>query len=95
MRKWSVRIVLLDKDEKEHPATCFTKVVFNLHPSFENPVQSKLPPRRKDAASRLLSTLQPSPSPPSSARTRDGVSSRCRSSSTTPTRVARSPFPTT
>lgn len=41
MRKWSVRVVLLDKDKKEHPANCFTKVVFQLHPSFENPTQSK------------------------------------------------------
>lgn len=46
MRKWSVRVVLLDKDKKEHPATCFTKVVFQLHPSFENPTQSKSLPRR-------------------------------------------------
>lgn len=44
MRKWSVKVVLLDKDKKEHPANCFTKVVFQLHPSFDNPVQSKYAP---------------------------------------------------
>lgn len=44
MRKWSVRVVLLDKDKKEHPATCFTKVIFQLHPSFDAPVQSEYAP---------------------------------------------------
>lgn len=41
MRKWNVKVFVLDQAGKEHKADCFTKVVFNLHPSFENPVQSK------------------------------------------------------
>lgn len=41
MRKWSVKVLLLDKDKKEHPANCFTKVIYHLHPSFAEPDQSK------------------------------------------------------
>lgn len=41
MRKWSVKVLLLDKEKKEHPANCFTKVVYHLHPSFAEPIQSK------------------------------------------------------
>lgn len=49
MRKWSVEIFLLDQQGKQHKADCFQKVVYNLHPSFENPTQSesyltRLPP---------------------------------------------------
>lgn len=44
MRKWNVKVYILDQAGKEHKADCFTKVVFNLHPSFENPVQSKFAP---------------------------------------------------
>lgn len=40
MRKWSVNIYILDEDGQEHTADCFQRVVYNLHPSFENPVQS-------------------------------------------------------
>ncbi|POS70551.1 transcription initiation factor TFIID subunit 14 [Diaporthe helianthi] len=40
MRKWSVEIYLLDPQGKQHKADCFQKVVYNLHPSFENPVQT-------------------------------------------------------
>lgn len=40
MKEWSVRIYLLDQDSNEHPANCFTKVTYNLHPSFANPNQS-------------------------------------------------------
>ena len=40
MRSWSMRIFLLDEDGHERPADVFTKVVYNLHPTFENPVQS-------------------------------------------------------
>ena len=44
MRKWSVEIYLLDQQGKQHKADCFQKVVYNLHPSFENPIQSKFRP---------------------------------------------------
>ncbi|KAI1504257.1 yeats family-domain-containing protein [Biscogniauxia marginata] len=40
MKEWSVKIYLLDEDGNEHPANCFTKAVYNLHPSFENPQQT-------------------------------------------------------
>lgn len=40
MRKWSVNIYILDEDGQEHTADCFQRVVYNLHPSFENPVQT-------------------------------------------------------
>ncbi|KAJ4424972.1 transcription factor TFIIF complex subunit Tfg3 [Gnomoniopsis sp. IMI 355080] len=39
-RKWNVKIYIVDQAGKEHKADCFTKVVFNLHPSFANPVQT-------------------------------------------------------
>lgn len=42
MRQWSLRLFLLDEDGNERPADVFTKVVYNLHPTFENPVQSTL-----------------------------------------------------
>ncbi|KAI1393261.1 SAS complex, SAS5 subunit/transcription initiation factor IID, subunit 14 [Hypoxylon trugodes] len=35
MKEWSVKIYVLDQANNEHPATCFTKVIYNLHPSFE------------------------------------------------------------
>lgn len=41
MKEWSVELYILDQDGKERPARCFTKVTYNLHPSFEKPVQSK------------------------------------------------------
>lgn len=44
MRQWSLRLHLLDEDGNERPADVFTKVVYNLHPTFENPVQSKSEP---------------------------------------------------
>ncbi|KAJ4854286.1 YEATS family domain-containing protein [Trichoderma breve] len=40
MRQWSLRLHLLDEDGNERPADVFTKVVYNLHPTFENPVQT-------------------------------------------------------
>lgn len=47
MREWSLKLFLLDEEGNERPADVFTKVVYNLHPTFENPVQSKFwfPPR--------------------------------------------------
>ncbi|KAH7144441.1 hypothetical protein B0J13DRAFT_525820 [Dactylonectria estremocensis] len=40
IREWSLKIFLIDEDGTERPADVFTKVVYNLHPTFENPVQS-------------------------------------------------------
>jgi hypothetical protein len=40
MKEWTVEIYVLDQDGKEKPARCFTKAVYHLHPSFENPDQS-------------------------------------------------------
>lgn len=43
MKTWNIEIYLLDEAGNEKPATCFTKAVYNLHPSFANPVQSQSP----------------------------------------------------
>jgi hypothetical protein len=40
MKEWTVEIYIIDQDGKEKPAKCFTKAVYHLHPSFENPDQS-------------------------------------------------------
>ncbi|KAI9158955.1 Transcription initiation factor TFIID subunit 14 [Paramyrothecium foliicola] len=40
MREWSLRLHILDEDGNERPADVFTKVVYHLHPTFENPVQT-------------------------------------------------------
>ncbi|KAL0931384.1 transcription initiation factor subunit [Colletotrichum truncatum] len=40
MRKWSIVLYVIGEDGEEHPADCFQKVVYNLHPSFENPTQT-------------------------------------------------------
>ncbi|ORY59054.1 yeats family-domain-containing protein [Pseudomassariella vexata] len=40
MKEWSIKVYLLDAEGNEHPASCFNKVVYNLHPSFENPNQT-------------------------------------------------------
>ena len=40
MKEWTVKIFLTDAEGGEHPANCFTKVTYNLHPSFANPNQS-------------------------------------------------------
>jgi len=42
MKSWNIEVYLLDDEGAAKPAKCFTKVVYNLHPSFENPTQSKL-----------------------------------------------------
>ncbi|KAJ4304234.1 transcription factor TFIIF complex subunit Tfg3 [Collariella sp. IMI 366227] len=44
MKEWTVEVYILDQEGKEKPARCFTKVVYNLHPSFENPVQTFMEP---------------------------------------------------
>jgi len=40
MKEWTVEIYILDQEGKERPARCFTKAVYNLHPSFAQPVQT-------------------------------------------------------
>ncbi|KAG8426432.1 transcription factor TFIIF complex subunit Tfg3 [Metarhizium acridum] len=40
MREWSLKLHLLDEEGNERPADVFTKVVYNLHPTFENPTQT-------------------------------------------------------
>ncbi|KAH8801602.1 yeats family-domain-containing protein [Xylogone sp. PMI_703] len=40
MKEWNIEIFLLDEQGNEKPANCFTKAVYNLHPSFVNPVQT-------------------------------------------------------
>jgi len=44
MKIWNIEIYLLDEAGNEKPASCFTKAVYNLHPSFANPVQSEYAP---------------------------------------------------
>ncbi|KAH6976128.1 yeats family-domain-containing protein [Ilyonectria sp. MPI-CAGE-AT-0026] len=44
MREWSLKIFLIDEDGTERPADVFTKVVYNLHPTFANPVQTFVKP---------------------------------------------------
>ncbi|EKD19828.1 hypothetical protein LZ554_004485 [Drepanopeziza brunnea f. sp. 'monogermtubi'] len=40
MKSWNIEIFMLDEAGNEKPATCFTKVVYTLHPSFANPIQT-------------------------------------------------------
>lgn len=40
MKSWNIEIFLLDEQGNECKANCFTKAVYNLHPSFLKPVQS-------------------------------------------------------
>ncbi|KAI5457705.1 yeats family-domain-containing protein [Mariannaea sp. PMI_226] len=40
MREWSLRLYLVDEEGNERDADVFTKVVYNLHPTFENPTQT-------------------------------------------------------
>jgi len=42
MKSWNIEVFLVDEQGNDRPATCFTKVTYNLHPSFANPIQSKL-----------------------------------------------------
>lgn len=42
MKSWNIEIYLLDEAGNEKTANCFTKAVYNLHPSFANPIQSVL-----------------------------------------------------
>src|SRR5687767_139012 len=66
MKEWTVEVYVLDQDGKEKPARCFTKAVYHLHPSFENPVQSTSPPLRwfglgKDVCTDRLGSLHGAP----------------------------------
>jgi len=40
MKEWTIELFVLDEEGNHHPANCFNKVVYNLHPSFENPLQT-------------------------------------------------------
>ncbi|QSZ36977.1 hypothetical protein DSL72_009069 [Monilinia vaccinii-corymbosi] len=40
MKSWNIEIHMLDEAGNEKPATCFSKVVYNLHPTFPNPTQT-------------------------------------------------------
>jgi transcription initiation factor IIF auxiliary subunit len=40
MKLWNIEIFLLDEAGNNTDASIFTKAVYNLHPSFENPIQS-------------------------------------------------------
>ncbi len=41
MKSWNIEVYMLDEMGNEKPASCFTKVTYNLHPSFANPTQSQ------------------------------------------------------
>lgn len=74
MKSWNIQVFLLDENGAEKPANCFTKVVYNLHPTFLNPVQSKSfsPPQLQTL---LTSYSQLSPNHHSNARMKAGESS--------------------
>jgi len=40
MKEWTIELFILDEEGNHHPANCFNKVVYNLHPSFDNPLQT-------------------------------------------------------
>ncbi|KAE8451504.1 hypothetical protein EG329_003577 [Mollisiaceae sp. DMI_Dod_QoI] len=40
MKSWNIEVYMLDEMGNEKPASCFTKVTYNLHPSFANPTQT-------------------------------------------------------
>lgn len=44
VREWSIKLFMVDDAGNEQPAECFNKVVYNLHPSFDNPVQTYTKP---------------------------------------------------
>lgn len=73
MKSWNIEIFLLDEAGNEKSANCFTKVVYNLHPSFANPVQSTSSICDRFTLANGL-RLQPSTKLLSAAKTRDGES---------------------
>ncbi|KAL2105600.1 hypothetical protein VUR80DRAFT_8038 [Thermomyces stellatus] len=44
MREWTIKLFMVDDQGNEQPADCFNKVVYHLHPSFENPIQTYTKP---------------------------------------------------
>ncbi|ODQ67566.1 transcription initiation factor TFIID subunit 14 [Nadsonia fulvescens var. elongata DSM 6958] len=49
VRKWSIKVCLVGPNGQDIPATVFDKVVYKLHPTFENPNRSfKKPPFKID-----------------------------------------------
>jgi YEATS family len=44
MRKWNIKIYLLNEQGEEIPATVFEKVTYKLHPTFSNPTRRKWSP---------------------------------------------------
>ncbi|ESZ98288.1 hypothetical protein SBOR_1281 [Sclerotinia borealis F-4128] len=40
MKSWNIEIYVLDEAGNERPANCFTKAIYNLHPTFPNPTQT-------------------------------------------------------
>ena len=77
MKLWSIEIVLLDQEGKDVEANLFSKVVYNLHPSFQNPTQSKssIPASCACVAARANIHFQHSPTHHSAAKMRAGESS--------------------
>jgi len=73
MKSWNIEVFLLDEQGHQKPATCFTKVVYNLHPSFVNPVQSKYSFRAVHAEARP-NEMQHSPNHHSVVKMKDGES---------------------
>lgn len=57
MKSWNIEVFLLDEAGNQKPANCFTKVVYNLHPSFANPVQSACSPQFACSSAYLLTSL--------------------------------------
>lgn len=79
MRSWNIEVYVLNENGEEVPATIFNKVVYNLHPSFLNPIQSTyISEVYKTSMKIVLLTgefIQLLPRRHSSVRTKDGVNS--------------------
>ncbi|RCI07570.1 hypothetical protein L249_1620 [Ophiocordyceps polyrhachis-furcata BCC 54312] len=58
-REWSIRLYLLDEEGNERPADVFTKVVYNLHPTFANPTQSRSAPHPPRASCEWAAFVKP------------------------------------
>lgn len=82
MKEWTVEVYILDEAGKEKPARCFQKVIYNLHPSFENPVQSRSALAEVAACPLVIlhqfmaNRLQHFMNRLSNVQTKDGASSR-------------------
>lgn len=59
MKSWNIEVYILDEMGNEKPANAFTKVTYNLHPSFANPTQSEslIPVRTFYSADKLASSF--------------------------------------